>query len=321
MTMNLDNIWLWIGFSLFIILALSFDTFLSDKNIIKPSQSIRAAIYWSLFWICLSLLFNAVLWICVYSKYGMALANKKGLDFLTGYLIEKTLAFDNLFAFYIIFKQFKIPVQYQQRVFSYGIWSAIILRLIFILVGVWLIEQFHWVLYLMGAFLLFTGIKMFFAHEKEKDFTDTVVLRTLRRFLRITRELHEEHFFIRLNHLIYVTPLFIALVFIEISDVIFALDSIPAIFAITTDPFIVWSSNIFAILGLRALYFLLAGLANEFRLIKYGVALILVFVGCKMLVERWVHISGVVSLIIVAVILFIFTLLSILERKKMHRRK
>jgi len=184
------------------------------------------------------------------------------------------------------------------------------MRLLLILLGTWLITEFHWILYIMGVFLLLTGIKMFFVHEKEKDIKDMWLIRVMKKWIRMTSEFHEEKFFIKKNNLWYATPLFLALIFIEFSDLVFAFDSIPAIFAITRDPFIIWTSNIFAILGLRALYFLLAGLVTKFYLLKYGIALILMFVGTKMVIEPWAHIPVLVSLMVISTILILFTLLS-----------
>src|SRR3990167_3376384 len=233
-----------------------------------------------------------------------------------GYLIEKSLSVDNLFAFYMVFHQFHIPTIYQQRIFVIGVWSAIVLRLLLILFGVWLISQFHWILYLMGIFLFFTGIKMFFVEEREKDLADTWIIKLIKRFIRVTTDIQGQHFFISKNKLLYATPLFLGLIFIEISDIVFAFDSIPAIFAITPHPFIVWPSNIFAILGLRALYFLLAGMAYRLHMLKHGIALVLIFVGTKMLIAPWVEVSVLWSLSIIISILLVFTILSIKYSKK-----
>ena len=190
------------------------------------------------------------------------------------------------------------------------------MRLLLILFGAWLVTNFHWVLYVMGIFLFLTGIKMFFAEEKQKDITDTLLIRIIKRFIRVTSEIHEQHFFIYKKGILFATPLFLGLIFIEVSDLIFAFDSIPAIFAITTDPYIVWTSNIFAILGLRALYFLLADIADRFHMLKHGIALILIFVGIKMLIEPWLSLSVVVSLVVVVSILAIFVWLSIVDNKR-----
>ncbi|TAK75731.1 MAG: TerC/Alx family metal homeostasis membrane protein [Gammaproteobacteria bacterium] len=301
---DVTNIGVWIGFSLFLIIALSLDTFVLHRSSRTDAPSMRTALCWTLIWIGTALIFNVLIWF---------FNPQKALEFFAGYLIEKSLSIDNLFAFYMIFHQFRIPAAYQQRIFSIGIWSAIILRLLLILGGTWLVTHFHWMLYLMGAFLVLTGLKMGLMHEKEKDLTETSLIHFMKRFMRITHEIHGNHFFIRKDAKLYATGLFLALVFIEISDIVFAFDSIPAIFAVTMDPFIVWSSNIFAILGLRALYFLLAGMVTRFHLLKYGIALILIFVGSKMLIEPWVHVSVLVSLSVIIGILLLFTYLSMRE--------
>ena len=274
------------------------------KKYPRPHQSMRAAAYWTLFWVTCALIFSGLLY----------LANKKALEFFTGYLIELSLSIDNLFVFYLVFHQLHIPNQYQHRVFSYGIWSAIVMRLGIILLGVWLVMRFHWILYVMGALLLLTGLKMCFMQTKEKDLTESLIIRLMNKMFRVTPRLEQEHFFVRRTGLLYATPLFVALIFIEISDLMFAMDSIPAIFAITTDPFIVWTSNIFAILGLRALYFLLVGLVKQFDLLKYGIACILIFVGAKMVVEPWISIPVGISLSIIVGILLLFSWLSLRKR-------
>ena len=276
----------------------------------------RIAACWTVFWIACALIFNALLWCYLYLAQGGLAANKIGLDFFTGYLIEKSLSIDNLFAFYMVFEHFRIPAIYQRRVFTYGIWGAVIMRLVIILMGTWLIEHFHWLIYVMGVFLLLTGIKMFFMEEKQKDLTETFIIKLTKRFVRVTHELRQENFFIRKNGLLVATPLFLALIFIEFSDLVFAFDSIPAIFAITRDPFIVWTSNIFAILGLRAMYFLLANMIMRFELLKHGVALILVFVGLKMVIEPWLHISVGLSLGVISIILLVFTVVSVMREQR-----
>jgi tellurite resistance protein TerC len=314
------NGWLWLGFTLFVVLALSIDTFFLNKRFARPGESIRAALVWSLVWVSLALIFNLLLWLYLLKTQTPAIAHKTALDFFTGYLIEKSLSVDNLFVFYMIFKQMRIPHAYQQRVFTIGIWSAIVLRLLIILAGTWLVSRFHWVLYVMGAFLIFTGIKILVAEEKEKDITESAIIAMTKRIFRVTSELSNQAFFIKKNKLYYATPLFVTLILIEISDIIFAVDSIPAIFAITQDPFIVWSSNIFAILGLRALYFVLSGMIGRFELLKYAISMILVFIGVKMVIEPWVHIDVLVSLAVIAGTLILFTLVSIRREVKAGRK-
>ena len=304
--------WLWLGFFIFVIFALSADIFFLSKKRVRPHESMRTAIGLTSIWVSCALIFNVLLWCYVYYFYAdTALANKKALEFFAGYLVEQSLSIDNLFAFYLVFHQFHIPIEYQKRVFSYGIWSAIIMRLVFILLGVWLVSKFHWVLYIMGAFLMLTGIKIALSKDKQKDLADMMIIKLAKRIFHVTHELHGGHFFIRKKRLLYATPLFLALIFIEVSDLIFAVDSIPAIFAITTDPFIIWTSNIFAILGLRSLYFLLSGMTDRFRLLKYGIALILMFIGFKMMIEPWLHISVGVSLGVIIGVLITFSWLSV----------
>jgi tellurite resistance protein TerC len=302
--------WIWFGFSVFLVIALCADTWLVNHSKRRSHQSMRAAISWTVFWVSCALVFNLLLWIYLNYQSGPHIANAKALEFLTGYVIEESLSIDNLFVFIMVFKQFHIPAAYQQRVFSYGIWGAVIMRLSVILIGIAMVQKFHWLLYVMGVFLLLTGMKLLLLQDEEKDLTESFVIRILKRFTRVTHELHGNQFFIKKNGLLYATPLFVALFFIEFSDLIFAFDSIPAIFAITTDPFIIWTSNIFAILGLRSLYFLLSGMLSTFRLLKYGIALILMFVGMKMVIEPWVHISTLVSLGVIASILLLFVVMS-----------
>ncbi len=308
---SLSSAWMWIGFSLFLVCALSIDTLLIGKYRARSNETWRAALFWTIFWIACALVFNLALWAYLHTVTDAASANLLALQFLTAYLVEKSLSLDNLFVFYLVFKHFQINSHHQHRVLSYGIWGAVIMRLLIILVGIWLISHFHWLLYVMGAFLLFTGIKIMFAKEEEKDLSETLILKLCKKLFRVTHEFEGERFFVRKNHLLYATPLFIALIFIEFSDLVFAVDSIPAVFAITREPFIVWSSNIFAILGLRAMYFLLARMVEELDLLKYGIALILVYVGVKMLIEPWFKIPAGVSLGVIIFVILTFSLVSV----------
>lgn len=301
------NQWLWLGFIIFIIAALSVDSFFLSDRYPRPHHSMRAALCWSLIWVASALLFNVLLWGYLFFTTTITFADEQALIFFTGYLIEKSLSFDNLFAFYIIFNYFQLPPSSQQRVLSYGIWSAIVMRLLLILLGSWLVVHFHWLLYVMGAFLFLTGIRLLFMQKKSHDLNKSVMLKMIRKLFRITEEHNNKQFFVIKNKHYYLTPLFIALIFIEISDLIFAIDSIPAIFAITQDPFIVYSSNIFAILGLRAMYFLLAGMLKREYFLKYGIAAILIFIGFKMLIEPWIAIPIFVSLtMVIGIIVFCF---------------
>lgn len=308
---HLNSVWMWIGFSIFLIIALGIDTVVIGRYRARSKESWRAALFWTLVWISAALIFNIFLWFYLRTVTDATSANHFALSFFTAWLVEKSLSLDNLFVFYLIFRHFNIPANYQHRVLSYGIWGAVVMRLVIIVCGIWLISRFHWLLYLMGAFLLFTGLKIIFAKEEEKDFSEAVVFKLCQRFFRITHEFSGEHFFVRKQNLLYATPLFIALVLVEFSDLIFASDSIPAVLAITREPFIVWSSNIFAILGLRAMYFLLARMVHDLALLKYGIALILVYIGAKMLVEPWFDISATTSLCIITLILVVFSILSV----------
>ncbi len=254
----------------------------------------------------LSLLFNGLLWWAVKDSTGsVALANEKSLEFLTGYLIEKSLAVDNIFVFLLIFSYFAVPPAFQKRVLMIGIIGAIVLRTVMILVGGWLLAQFHWILYLFGAFLILTGIKMWWAAGKESDLEDNPALKLLRKLLPVSQHYEGEKFWTVENGKKIATPLLMVVALVGLTDVIFAVDSIPAIFAITKDPFIVLTSNVFAILGLRAMFFLLQAAASRFHLLNYGLAVILVFIGSKMLLIDIFKIPVAVSLAVVLGILAI----------------
>jgi TerC family integral membrane protein len=287
--------------------------------------SVREALGWSAIWFTIAMLFNGWLWWHIRSDTSLALgeaarhalADQKALEFLTGYLIEKSLAVDNIFVFLLLFSFFKVPDIYQRRVLVYGVVGAIVMRAIMIAVGAVLVAEFAWILYVFGAFLVFTGLKMMLPEKEEKDdLTNNPVLKWLRRHLRVTEEFHEEKFFIIRNGVRWATPLFLVLVMIELTDLVFAVDSIPAIFSVTQDPFIVMTSNIFAILGLRALYFLLADIADRFHLLKYGLAAVLTFIGMKMLLLEVFHIPVVVSLAVVFLLLTASIVASLLVSRK-----
>ncbi len=287
--------------------------------------SVREALGWSAIWFTIAMLFNGWLWWHIRSDTSLALdeaarhalADQKALEFLTGYLIEKSLAVDNIFVFLLLFSFFKVPDIYQRRVLVYGVVGAIVMRAIMIAVGAVLVAEFAWILYVFGAFLVFTGLKMMLPEKEEKDdLTNNPVLKWLRRHLRVTEEFHEEKFFIVRNGVRWATPLFLVLVMIELTDLVFAVDSIPAIFSVTQDPFIVMTSNIFAILGLRALYFLLADIADRFHLLKYGLAAVLTFIGMKMLLLEVFHIPVVVSLAVVFLLLTASIVASLLVSRK-----
>lgn len=286
---------LWGGFAVVVAIMLAIDLLLQGRRG-AHAMTMKQAAAWSLVWVTLSLPFNAAFWWYLVQTEGRAVADPQALAFLTGYLIEKSLAVDNVFVWLMLFSYFSVPAALQRRVLVYGVLGAIVLRTIMIFTGSWLISQFDWILYIFGAFLLFTGVKMALAHEDESGIGDKPLVRWLRGHLRMTDTIDNEHFFVRKNGLLYATPLMLVLILVELSDVIFAVDSIPAIFAVTTDPFIVLTSNLFAILGLRAMYFLLAGVAERFSMLKYGLAVILVFIGIKMLIVDFYHIPIAVSL-------------------------
>jgi tellurite resistance protein TerC len=274
--------WMWAGFAVFVVIAIAIDLFVMEKQG-AHKVSAKEAVLWSLMWFSLAFVFVAWLWWYLNGSQGREVANTVSMQFITGYLVEKSLSVDNIFVFLMIFTYFAVPSEYQKRALIIGIIGAIVLRAILILIGAWLLAQFHWVLYVFGAFLVFTGLKMWFAAGKEPDIEQNPVLKWLRGHMKITSKFDGEKLSTMINGVKHYTPLFVVLILIGTTDVIFAVDSIPAIFAITNDPFIVLTANIFAILGLRALYFLLADLADRFHLLAYGLALVLIFIGTKML--------------------------------------
>lgn len=307
--------WMWAAFIGFVLVMLALDLFVFGGG--KAHRvGVKEAALWSLLWVTLALAFNGLLWWHLSGSFGREVADEKALQFLTGYVIEKSLSVDNVFVFLLIFGAFKVPAEYQRRVLLYGVLGAIVLRAGMILAGAWLVREFAWVLYIFGAFLLFTGIRMLRAVDEEPDLERNPVLRFARSHLRLTEGYRDEKFWLVENGVRYFTPLFLVLLLIEASDLVFAVDSIPAIFAITTDPFIVFTSNIFAIMGLRALYFLLADVAGRFHLLKYGLALVLAFIGSKMLIAPWYHVPVQLSLGIVVVTLLASVVASLLHTRQ-----
>ena len=294
----MDQVWLWIGFNVFVLMMLALDLGVFHKE--AHEVSMREAAGWSLLWVSLSLVFN-------YGIYHF-MGPQVGLEFLTGYLIEKALSVDNIFVFVLIFSYFNVPPRYQHRVLFWGILGALLMRGAMIAAGAALIAQYHWIIYIFGAFLVFTGIRMAMQTEHDIEPESNPVIRLVKRFVPVTNRYHGQKFFIReevggrLRRV--ATPLFVVLVLVETTDLIFAVDSIPAIFAITTDPFIVYTSNVFAILGLRALYFLLAGVIHKFHYLKLGLSAVLVFVGAKMLVTYFdYHVPIGISLGVIGTVL------------------
>jgi tellurite resistance protein TerC len=291
--MQETSLWLWAGFNLFVLAMLALDLGVFHRK--AHAVSLKEATLWSAVWITLALAFNASIW---YFSGPDA-----GVQFLTGYLIEKSLSVDNIFVIALIFSYFAVPAIHQHRVLFWGILGALVMRAVFILAGAALLEAFHWIIYVFGAFLILTGLKMALVRDTEIHPENNPVLRLVRRLVPVTPDYRAGHFFIRETGRLWATPLFLVLVLVETTDLIFAVDSIPAIFAVTTDPFLVYTSNIFAILGLRSLYFLLAGVMQKFIYLKLGLSAILMFVGTKMAIMDLYKIPSTVSLLVVAALL------------------
>lgn len=302
----MDNIYFWIIFNVFVLLMLGLDLFVFHRN--AHEVKIKEALLTSLFWIVLALSFNVV----IYFWQG----EQPAIEFLTGYLIEKSLSVDNLFVFILIFNYFKVPLKYQHNLLFWGVLGALVLRAIFILVGVALIAKFHFLIYIMGAFLVYTGIKMAFTQDNDVDPAQNPLVKFASRHLRVTKDAAGGKFFVKQDGKLYATQLFLVLIMIESTDVVFAADSIPAILAISKDPFIVYTSNVFALLGLRALYFALAGIMQLFHYLHYGLSLILAFIGVKLLLSDIYHIDMRYALIAVGGILAISIIASLLFPKR-----
>ncbi|UJB18818.1 MULTISPECIES: TerC family protein [Lysobacter] len=303
---------LWGAFAAFVVVALLVDLVLMRHG--GPHKvTFKEAAWWSVGWIALALVFNAGLWWYVSQQVGAEVGNRVGLEFLTGYLVEKSLAIDNIFVFLMLFSYFAVPEEQRQRVLVIGVLGAIVLRAILIFAGALLLAKFHWILYVFGAFLVITGIKMLLAAGKAPDLDRNPVLKWMRGHLRLTDDYHDSKLSIMREGKRWFTPLFAVIVLIGVTDVIFAVDSIPAIFAITSDPFIVLTSNVFAVLGLRAMFFLLQGMADRFHLLPYGLALVLVFIGTKMLLIDIYKLPILVSLLGVAAIIGSSVALSLIK--------
>lgn len=271
--------WFYLGFTAFVLLMLALDLGVFHREAHKVS--FKEATTWTIIWITLALIFNGLFYYYTTTNFGAAEGTRLSLEFLTGYIVEKSLSVDNIFVFVMVFAYFSIPAKYQHRVLFYGIIGALIFRAIFIAAGSFLM-QFQWIIYIFGGFLILTGIKMMLVPEKPIDPEKNFLIRLFKRFVPVTNKLHGQNFFVRENNVLHATPLFIALLFLELTDIIFAVDSVPAIFALTKEPMIVFTSNIFAILGLRAMYFMLAGAVDKFHFLKYGLSVVLIFVGLKM---------------------------------------
>jgi tellurite resistance protein TerC len=305
-----DNAWLWVGFNIFVVAMLALDLLVFHKE--AHEVRAREAAAWSTVWVALAILFGAG----VYTWMG----REAGLEYFAGYAIEKALSVDNIFVFVLIFGLFKVPPQYQHRVLFWGILSALVMRGAMIAAGTYLIQHFHWVTYLFGAFLAFTGVRMAMNADHHIDPDSHVVTRLVRRLVPVTPDYVGQKFFVR-QHVrgvprLAATPLFVVLALVETTDIIFAVDSIPAVFAVTQNPFIVYSSNVFAILGLRALYFLLADVIDRFHYLKMGLSVVLVFVGVKMLIAEVYKVPIGVSLAVIVTVLAAATLGSVMWPKR-----
>ena len=300
-----------------VLLMVAVDMFSLRKNG-SHKVGIKEALTWSGLWVAVSCLFAGWLYIELAGNpvYGASVAKEKVLEFFTGYILEKSLAVDNIFVFLMIFGYFKVAPKYQHRVLLYGVFGALVLRAVMIFIGAALVRQFEWILYLFGAFLLYTGIRMIKSEEDEEDLSGNRLLGVVKKIIPVGSEFHGDKFSLSKTAKKIATPLFLVLIMIELSDVIFAVDSIPAVFAVTTDPFIVLTSNIFAVLGLRAMYFLLADVAERFVFLKYGLAFVLSFIGLKMLMMHWVHIPISISLSVVFGALGASILTSLIYTKK-----
>ena len=293
---------LWCGFGAVVLAALIVD-FMVLRGGGEKKVTFRDSVLWSAAWVALALIFNAALWWYLDGRDGREVANQVGLQFLTGYVIEKSLSIDNIFVFLLLFKSFAVPEEQQRKVLMIGVLGALLLRAIMIFIGAALIARFHWVLYLFGAFLVFTGVRMAMGAADAHDIEQHPLLRWMRRHLRVTPGYRGGALSVHIDGQRWFTPLFLVVVLIGFIDIVFAVDSIPAIFAITEDPFIVLTSNVFAVLGLRALFFMLAGMADRFHLLNYGLAAVLVFIGLKMLIVEFWKIPISLSLLVVAALI------------------
>jgi len=296
----------WIGFNVFVLIMLALDLGVFNRK--SHEVSVKEALIWSAVWIGMALLFN----VFVYFNLG----KEKALEFLTGYLLEKSLSVDNIFVFVIVFSMFGIPAMYQHKILFWGIFGAIVMRIILIFSGIALITKFHWLVYVFGGFLVITGIKMVFGKEKKSDPSKNIVVRMFRKLFPVKDEIEDGKFFVKENGRTQATRLFLTLIVIEVTDLVFAVDSIPAILAITNDAFIVYTSNLFAILGLRSLYFALAGIIHRFKYLKHGLSVVLVFVGIKMIVSEFYKIPVVLSLVFIVIVLAVSVIASLLSAKE-----
>ncbi|MFN4368590.1 MAG: TerC family protein [Acinetobacter sp.] len=313
---TIGTLWLYLVFFAIVAVMLIID-FVGFKHQHGQEVKVRTAAYWSIAWVSVATLFGGGLWLYLEQTAGTAIANAKVMEYFAGYLLEKSLAIDNVFVWLMIFAAFAIPPALQRKLLLYGVLGAIVLRTIFIFIGAWFVQEFSWILYIFGAFLVYTGFKFLRGqHEEDSNIEDMAILKWLRKHMRITPQLQGDKFFVRQNGLLWATPLFLVLILVEASDVIFAVDSIPAIFAVTTDPFIVLTANLMAILGLRAMFFLLSGAASKMHYLPYGLGIILVFIGFKMLMLDVFHMPIWISLSFIVIALTVTAILSIRHSKK-----
>ncbi len=317
----------WIGFVAFVLIMLLLDLFVFHKK--DSVMKVKTALLWSAFWIGLAVIFNIGIYFVVGNTAGFELGRQKALEFLTGYLIEESLSVDNLFVFILIFGFFNIDPKFQHKILFWGIIGAIVMRAVFIFAGVALIQQFVWVMYIFGAILIYSGLNLLFEKKDAEDFNPdkNIAIKIFKKLMPVTDDMSVPHFFVKKNKVLYATPFFVALLLIEVSDLIFAVDSIPAVLSVSKDPFIVYTSNIFAILGLRSLYFALNGIMGYFHYLKYALAGILTFIGVKMCVNEFshsygdqfgfhVHISNFLSLGVIVSLLTISIIASVIVQKK-----
>lgn len=313
---SIGNPWLYLAFFGIVAVMLVID-FLGFKQKEGQDVKIKTAAYWSIAWVSVAMLFAGGLWLYLQQTAGVPIANQKTMEYIAGYLLEKSLAIDNVFVWLMIFAAFAIPPALQRKILLYGVLGAIVLRTVFIFIGAWFVQEFSWILYIFGAFLVYMGFKLLKDQDEEDtNIEDMTILKWLRKHMRITPNMHGEKFFVRQNGILWATPLFLVLILVEASDVIFAVDSIPAIFAVTSDPFIVLTANLMAILGLRAMFFLLSGAASKMHYLPYGLGIILVFIGFKMLMLDLFHMPIWISLGFIIVTLTITAWLSIRYNKK-----
>lgn len=312
---TIGNVWLYLAFFGLVAVMLLID-FLGFRQKQGQEVKLKTAAYWSIAWVSVATLFGAGLWLYLQQTADITLANSKVMEYFAGYLLEKSLAIDNVFVWLMIFAAFAIPPNLQRKILLYGVLGAIVLRTIFIFIGAWFVQEFSWILYIFGAFLLYTGFKFLKGQDENPNIEEMALLKWLRKHIRITPQLDGQKFFVHQNGLLWATPLFLVLILVEVSDVIFAVDSIPAIFAVTSDPFIVLTANLMAILGLRAMFFLLAGAAAKMHYLPYGLGIILIFIGFKMLMLEVFHMPIWLSLGFIVSVLSITAWLSIRHNKQ-----